>query len=72
MCDFFPRLELVRARPKYPHTPKVNPGGLLVSSINSVHINIYTHLPKKSIRADPNFDSYILTSIYLSKKVHIK
>ena len=27
---------------KYPHMPKISPGGLPVSSINSVHINIYT------------------------------
>ena len=27
---------------KYPHMPKISPGGLPVSSINSEHINIYT------------------------------
>ena len=37
MCDFFPRLEHVRARPKYPYMPIFSLGGLPVSSINSVH-----------------------------------
>ena len=43
MCEFFPRLEVVRARPKISHMPKISLGGIPVSSINSEHINIYTH-----------------------------
>ena len=39
MCEFFSKkLELVRAR------PKISPGGLPVSSINSVHININIYI----------------------------
>ena len=34
MCEFFPKLEIARAR------PKISPMDLPVSSINSVHINI--------------------------------
>ena len=29
---------------KYSHMPKMSPGGFPVSSINSVHINVYTHI----------------------------
>ena len=43
MCEIFPRLELVRARVKYPYMPNISPGSLQVSLINSAHINIYIH-----------------------------
>ena len=41
--NVFPRLEPFPARQKYPHMPKISPGVLPVSSINSVHINIYLY-----------------------------
>ena len=48
MCENFPKLELSEPGQKYPHMPKISPGGLPVSSINSVHINIYTIQPRLS------------------------
>ena len=38
MCKKIPRLEHVRAM------PKISPGGLPISSINSEHINIYIYI----------------------------
>ena len=43
--NFCPRLELVQASQKIPLHAKVSPGGLLVSSINSGHINKSIHIP---------------------------
>ena len=40
MCEKISRPELVRAG------PKISPGGLPVSSINSVNINIYSGTPR--------------------------
>ena len=55
MCDFFPRLEVSRARPRYPYIPRISPGVLSVSLINSVHINIYsaTSISGVSINGEP-------------------
>ena len=38
---FFQDSNMSEPGQKYPHMPKISPGGLPVSSINSVHINIY-------------------------------
>ena len=42
MCENFPNSNLSEPGQKYPYKPKIRPGGLPVSSINSEHINIYT------------------------------
>ena len=64
MCENSPRLELVRARPKNPYMPKINPGDIPVSSINSVHINIvyiFTHIYLKGApRSDLNICSLFM------------
>ena len=41
---FFQDSNLSEPGQKYPHMPKISPGGLPVSSINSVHINIYIYI----------------------------
>ena len=40
--NFFQDTNMSEPGQKYPHMPKINPGNLPVSSINSVHINIYS------------------------------
>ena len=56
MCEIFPKLELVPSQAKkYPHMPKITSGCLPVSSINSVHINIYSQHPvTRTLRGNPN------------------
>ena len=43
MYEFFQDSNLSEPGAKYPYMLKLNPGGLAVSSINSVHINIYIY-----------------------------
>ena len=56
---------------KYPYMPKISPGGLPVSSINSENTNIYIrthiyiHCLAISICTDPNFHSYFFAFICL-------
>ena len=44
VLEFFQNSNLSEPGQKYPHMPKISPGGLPVSSINSVHINIYIYI----------------------------
>ena len=44
MCENFQKLELVQAMPKISPHAKNQPWGSPVSSINSVHINIYIYI----------------------------
>ena len=50
MCGNIPKLESVRPSPKYPYMPKITPGGLPVSSINSLHENIYIYTIKTQLK----------------------
>ena len=45
MCEnIFQDSNLSETGQKYPHMAKISPGGIPVSSINYVHINIYIHI----------------------------
>ena len=45
---------------KYPHMPKISPGGLPVSSINSEHINIYIYTHIYTLSGQKYFNTFKL------------
>ena len=50
MCEnFFQDSNLSESGQKYPRMPKISPGVFPVSSINSVHINIYIHTSEHTL-----------------------